>query len=185
MQLLQTGLLTLLFFAAISIVRTSLQTGISPMPSSGKARQAMIAAARANKGTVIDLGSGWGTLAIAFARKHPQRQVIGYEASWVPWLASLVCKHAMRLNNLTLHRRDFLHADLSGASILLCYLFPRGMQQLRDKLETQKGQPGLIISNTFALPGATPFRIIQLDDFFRSPIYVYQRQNAGAATIAD
>tara|TARA_R110002094_G_scaffold147868_1_gene136764 strand:- start:31 stop:285 length:255 start_codon:yes stop_codon:yes gene_type:complete len=80
MPILELILLVFVLLTVLSIVWSTLQTGISPMMSSGKACQAMLASIdRPANGPLIDLGSGWGTLVIALARKHPGQQVIGYE----------------------------------------------------------------------------------------------------------
>ncbi len=168
--------LALAVLAASSIVWFTVRTGISPMPSSMRARRVMLAAAAdAPDGSIVDLGCGWGTLAIVFARRYPGREVIGYELSWIPWLVSLLRKRALGLHNLSLRREDFLRADLPDAAVLLCYLYPRGMDDLSHKLEREGGNPAVIISNTFALPSARPDEVIQLDDVYRTRIYVYRR----------
>ena len=98
--------ITLIIFtsiAGVSIVWNTLKTGIPPMPSSKKACQAMLTATEISReGPIIDMGSGWGTLVIAFAKKYPQRQVIGYEVSWIPWMVSMILKKIMRVDNLSL-----------------------------------------------------------------------------------
>ena len=174
MVLLNLMLLVFVLLAGMSIVWTTLQTGISPMMSSGKACQAMLASIdRPVNGPLIDLGSGWGTLVIALARKYPRQQVIGYELSWFPWLVSIILKYSLRLNNLTLYRKDFKKAELSNASILFCYLFPGGMVALHEKLKRELSNEILIVSNTFALPSCQPTKVIRLKDIYQSPIYVY------------
>jgi len=174
MSLLNLILLVFVLLAAISIVWTTLQTGISPMMSSGKACKAMLSSidSPAN-GPLIDLGSGWGTLVIALARKYPRQHVIGYELSWFPWLFSIIWKYSLRLNNLTLYRKDFEKADLSSASILFCYLFPGGMLSLHEKLNRELSNEIFIVSNTFAFPFCQPKKIIRLKDIYQTPIYVY------------
>jgi hypothetical protein len=160
---------------AISIVLFAFTTGIGPVPTSAKAAQAMLdAVGSAPPGRIVDLGSGWGTLAIACARRFPQREVVGYERSWVPWaVASLACR-ALRLRNLSFHRADFLQASLSGENTVLpCYLFRAGMKRVADKL-AREGPPALLVSNTFALPSATPDEVTRLDDLYRTRIYVYR-----------
>ena len=174
MVLLNLMLLVFVLLAVMSIVWTTLQTGISPMMSSGKACQAMLASIdRPANGPLIDLGSGWGTLVIALARKYPRQQVIGYELSWFPWLVSIILKYSLRLNNLTLYRKDFKKAELSNASILFCYLFPGGMVALHEKLKRELSNEILIVSNTFALPSCQPTKVIRLKDIYQTPIYVY------------
>ena len=174
MALFELILLVFVLLTALSIVWTTLQTGISPMMSSGKACQAMLASIdRPANGPLIDLGSGWGTLVIAVARKYPYQHVIGYELSWFPWLVSMMRKYSLRLDNLTLCRKDFKNAELSNASILFCYLFPGGMVALHKKLKRELLNEILIVSNTFALPSCQPTKVIRLTDVYRTPIYVY------------
>lgn len=127
----------------------------------------------AQEGSLIDLGSGWGTLVIAVARKYPHRQVIGYELSWLPWLVSLIRIYFLRLNNVTIYRRDFKDANLESASVLCCYLFPKAMLTIRRKLIHDHLNSMFIVSNTFALPLCEPMSVTRLNDFYRTPIYVY------------
>ncbi len=175
MVLFKLILIVFILLAVISIVWSTMQTGISPMISSGKARQAMLSLIDRpdGAGLLIDLGSGWGTLVIALAHKFPHQQVIGYELSWLPWLVSLFLKFSFRLDNLVLYHKDFQKANLSNASVLFCYLFPGGMLSLEEKLIRELSNEMVVVSNTFALPSYEPLKIIKLDDFYQTPIYVY------------
>ena len=174
MVLLNLMLLVFVLLAVMSIVWTTLQTGISPMMSSGMACQAMLASIdRPANGPLIDLGSGWGTLVIALARKYPRQQVIGYELSWFPWLVSIILKYSLRLNNLTLYRKDFKKAELGKSSNLFCYLSPEAMLSLQEKLKRELSNKILVVSNTFALPLYQPTKVIRLKDVYQTPIYVY------------
>lgn len=171
--LLGSGVLLLL-----TIVFSTLKTGIPPMPSTGQARAELLRqverlAAQEQGLTLIDLGSGWGHLVIPLARRFPQHQVIGYELSFFPWLVSLLLKKLLRLENLLVHRKDFLKADLSAADFLICYLMPLAMSHLTGHLQQQKSMPRWLISHFFALPGWQPMHQIELRDLYRSPIYVY------------
>lgn len=163
----------------ISIVASTLRTGISPMPSSTKARRAImqqLLQAAENKGpcTIVDLGSGWGHLVIPLARHLPAHQIVGYELSWLPWIVSLVLKHVLRLDNLTLYRRDFLKPELPRADIITCYLFASAMAKLSQRLTDTPGQAQWLVSNFFALPGFTPVHTIQLNDLYQTRIYSYR-----------
>jgi len=176
MLIIEIILITCITFAGISVVLTSMKTGVSASPSSSKTYRA-IATAMENSGTgpIVDLGSGWGTLVVALARKYPHRKVIGYELSFVPWLFSLICKSVSGLDNLILHHRDFLDADLSDASVLTCYLFPRGMVSLEDKLDRENASNVLIVSSSFALPSSEPTKVIRVKDIHRTSVYLYRR----------
>lgn len=176
MLIIEIILIACILFVAISIVLTSMKTGISPSPSSGKVSRA-IAAAAENSGTgpIVDLGSGWGTLVAALAGKYPHRQIVGYELSFVPWLFTSIRKSVSGLDNLTLYHRNFLNADLSDASVLTCYLFPSAMVSLKDKLEEDNINDVLIVSSTFALPSSEPIKVIRVKDIYRTPVYLYRR----------
>jgi 16S rRNA A1518/A1519 N6-dimethyltransferase RsmA/KsgA/DIM1 with predicted DNA glycosylase/AP lyase activity len=175
MLVIEIILVVCALMAAISIVLMTMKTGISPSPSSGRASRAIVAAAE-NSGTgpIVDLGSGWGTLVAALARNYPNRQVAGYELSFVPWLFSSIRKSFSGLDNLTLYRKDFLNADLSDVAVLTSYLFPGGMAALKDKLERDNITEVLIVSSTFALPSSNPVKVIRVKDFYGTTVYLYR-----------
>jgi 16S rRNA A1518/A1519 N6-dimethyltransferase RsmA/KsgA/DIM1 with predicted DNA glycosylase/AP lyase activity len=171
-------LLAFTLIAVVSILWSTLQTGIPPMMSSSKACQAMLASIdRPVNGPLIDLGSGWGTLVIALARTYPDQQVIGYELSWLPWLISIIRKYSLHLENLTLYRKDFKNAELGNSVNLFCYLSPEGMLSLQEKLKREVSSEILVVSNTFALPLYQPTKVIRLKDIYQTPIYVYVFDN--------
>jgi len=162
-------------FITVSIIYSTVKLGISPMPSSAKAYKAMLMLSEeTGNGTIIDLGSGWGHFVIAMAKKYPQRQVVGYELSFLPWLNSSLVKKVLGLQNLTLYRQDFYHADLSKASVLVCYLFPQAMEKIAHKLLNEQHNINFLISNNFALPTSKAIKVVQIDDFYKSPIYLYK-----------
>jgi hypothetical protein len=125
-------------------------------------------------GTIVDLGSGWGNFVIPMAMKCPQRQIIGYELSLLPWLISSLLKNILGLQNLTLYRQDFYQADLVKTSVLVCYLFPEAMAKIKEKLLSEPHQIDFLISNSFALPSCDPTKVMQINDFYRSPVYFYK-----------
>ena len=125
-------------------------------------------------GAIFELGSGWGNLLIPLAKKYPLREIVGYELSPVPWLTCVIIKKILALKNLQVHRKNFLTEDLSRASVILCYLFPGGMEVLESKLNTGDGKLEYLISNNFALPSYKPSKTIQINDFYKSPVYLYE-----------
>jgi 16S rRNA A1518/A1519 N6-dimethyltransferase RsmA/KsgA/DIM1 with predicted DNA glycosylase/AP lyase activity len=149
--------------------------GISPMPSSSKAYNTMMKLVEdTGTGTIIDLGSGWGSFIIRIAKRNPQRQAIGYELSLLPWLTSILLKKLLGLQNLTLYRQDFLNVNLSDASVLVCYLYPQAMEKIKDKLLLERPNIDFLISNNFALPTWKSHKVVTLNDFYQSPIYLYK-----------
>jgi 16S rRNA A1518/A1519 N6-dimethyltransferase RsmA/KsgA/DIM1 with predicted DNA glycosylase/AP lyase activity len=175
LPIFESVLIAAVFFVGASIIFSTIKIGISPMPSSKKAYQAIISLLDdTGIGPIYDLGSGWGSLVIRLARKYPDRQIVAYELSLFPWLITKIIKKLLGLSNLVLHREDFLKADLSEASVITCYLFPAAMEEIKRKLIHGKGKLGFIISNNFVLPSYQPSKIVQLNDFYKSPVYLYR-----------
>ena len=123
---------------------------------------------------IYDLGSGWGHLVLRLAKRYPQRQIEAYELSILPWLTSLVLKKALGLNNLTIHRENFLKADLSQASVIMCYLHSEAMEAIKEKLCQEGNKANYLISHNFALPSYQALKVIRLNDFYQSPVYLYR-----------
>ena len=170
--------IALIIIVGLSIFITSIRVGITPMPSSQKAYRAILALTDSQgDGPVIDLGSGWGTVVIALSKAYPNREVIGYELSTVPWLISVLLKQVMRLENLSIYRRNFLASPFPKSSTLICYLYPGGMIKLEEKLKDEGSQIDRIISNTFVLPSHVAQEVIKLDDLYGSSVYKYLGKN--------
>jgi 16S rRNA A1518/A1519 N6-dimethyltransferase RsmA/KsgA/DIM1 with predicted DNA glycosylase/AP lyase activity len=144
------------------------------MPSSKKAYKAMLVLAdETGTGPIVDFGSGWGNFVIPMAKRKPQRQVIGYELSLLPWLSATLLKKIWRLKNLTLYRQNFHQVHLPAAAVIVCYLYPQAMHKIKYELLPKQPDVNFLISNNFALPSCQPEKIIRLDDFYKSPVYLY------------
>lgn len=168
-------LLILLIALSLSIVYWSWKNGISPMPSSRGARNAILSMIPPDfEGQIAELGSGWGRLSHTIAKHTPRASVQGYETSPVPYFWSKLYLKAFPLKNLSLYREDFFKVPLANAQLIVCYLYPKAMQKLRSKFEQELKEGTWIISNTFAVPEWRAVKIIQLSDIYRTPIYLYQ-----------
>ncbi len=154
-----------------SVVWTTLRVGISPMPSSTRAIKAMIdLIPEDTSGPIIELGSGWGTLSLAIAKRRSDLKIIGYELSPIPWAWSRLVARIKR--GATHLRRDFFTEDLSAATVVLCYLYPGAMSRISESPDLFS--PGcVIISNTFRVPGWEPDAVIELGDLYSTQVYRY------------
>ena len=179
MNLLEVVLVTVILFAALSIVWFTLKTGISPMPSTRLVISQVCTIIRDIPAkSIYELGSGWGGLASAIARTNNGSAVIGYELSILPWLFSTMRHRITRYPNLSFVRQNFLEADLTSADLLICYLYPDGMLRLSQQLANQQPKALKIISNTFRLPGYNPTKTIYMQDIYRTPLYLYELSSA-------
>lgn len=164
----------IIFFMLILIVGWSLKNGIGPMPTSPKTKRVLFENLPADwRGTIYELGSGWGTLAFPLAKKYPSCTVVAYENSPIPYLFSKIRHIFWGYKNLFLKRQDFFKADLKNATMIVCYLYPGAMQKLKKKFENELMKGTLIVSNTFSVPGWHADKVVVVQDMYHSKIYLY------------
>jgi hypothetical protein len=168
--------LLFLIFALLSIVYWSWRNGISPMPSSRKAKRCLLGALSMDiRGPIFELGSGWGTLAFPLARKFPECHVKAYENSLIPFLFSKCRHHLDPLPNLKFYHGDFFKVPLGEARLVVCYLYPEAMRRLKTKFQQELLPGAWLISNTFSIAGWKPKRIYEVGDLYRTKIFLYQK----------
>jgi SAM-dependent methyltransferase len=173
--LLYLLLLILLLGAMLSIVVYALRVGITPMPTSPRVRALMLSLLpRDERGTVLELGSGWGTLAFALADHCPQARVVGIELSPLPYAFARLRQRLAPRANLRFVRDDFFHASFSEASVIVCYVHRDAMRRLSLRLKEELPPGARVLSNTFALRGWTPSRTLVARDLYRSRVYLYE-----------
>ncbi|CRX38745.1 Conserved putative membrane protein [Estrella lausannensis] len=177
-------LLILILWIWFSVILWSLRNGISPMPTTDKARKKVLSSIpHETQGVVVDLGSGWGNMVTQLAKLLPHCQVVGYETSPIPFFLSKCWKKFERLSNLQLKRMNFFEASLKDVSLVYCYLYPAAMERLKKKFEEELKPGTVVISNTFAVPGWEPVQILQLADIYHTRIYVYVKNNSNVAAL--
>ncbi|QGQ99653.1 class I SAM-dependent methyltransferase [Paenibacillus psychroresistens] len=182
---LNTGLsyvmLGIVFLAMLSIVFVSWRNGISPMPSSVKVRSTV--ASEINRlsgtGTIVEAGSGWGTLGLHLARQCTGWKIVGLENSPVPlWISRVFLRWASTVNGISRESITFIKADIYtypyGANdVIVCYLYPGAMKRLSEMANNRLSPGTRIISVCFALSGWEPERIVTCGDLYRTKVYVY------------
>lgn len=165
-----------IFLAFLSIILWTWKNGISPMPTTVKAKKILLSNLPEKiEGTIYELGSGWGTLAFALADKYPHCKIIGYENSHVPFLFSKIKQYFSKKDNLVFKRKDFFIVGLENSTMIVCYLYPKAMQRLKAKFETELREGTWVISHTFSIPNWKAYRCIDIHDIYHSKIYIYRR----------
>ncbi|MCG8617793.1 MAG: class I SAM-dependent methyltransferase [Desulfobacterales bacterium] len=174
--ILELGTIVIVCFVLTNIVWTSVRLGMTPTPSSTKAVRAVnsLLTTHLRGNTVIDLGSGWGTLLFALAKKHPAISFTGYEVSLFPFLWSRLRCRFLGLDNCTILRQDFFTVPIKRDATLVCYLSPGLMAKLKEKLQIERCDDQLIITNTFGIRHQTPLKEIRLQDAFNNRVYAYR-----------
>ena len=157
------------------IVIPALALGVAPAMTSTKVRAVMLEAVPDDiEDTIFELGSGWGTLAFALARRFPRCPVRAFEISPVPWLYSLARQLLAPEPNLSIHLSDLHRAPLVEATLVVCYLHPRAMADLKPRFEAELQPGSLVLSNTFAVPGWRPTAVLTAGDLYSTRVYLYR-----------
>lgn len=149
---------------------------IGPSPTTQKQKRAIFTALPEEvAGNIYELGSGWGGLAVALARRYPQCNVTGVENSPVPFLYARLRRQFARLPNLHFHWGNLLDESLENAALIVCYLHTGAMKRLKVKLEKELHGDTIIVSNTFSFHGWEAIRTVEINDIYRSRVFVYRR----------
>ncbi len=136
-EILSIIVLLVVAAAGASILIFQGLTGVPPMASGAAEAADVITLLRQTglppRAVIYELGSGWGSLAIALAQAFPDAQVRGIEISPLPfWVSRL---RTRGLANLTLTRGDFHTQDLRDADAVTCYLMTKPMPKLASLLD--------------------------------------------------
>lgn len=165
-----------LLTSGFSVIGMTIRNGISPMPTSPKVKKQLFEILpKKTEKNVLELGSGWGTLAFPLARHYPSNQVIAYENSLIPYLFCLFWHRLFPYKNLRFIYQDFHKASFENASLAICYLYPGAMNQLQLKFDNELDEGSLIATHTFAIPSWKPIQIEYVNDLYHTPIYLYKK----------
>jgi hypothetical protein len=173
-SLLIAGAAFLAASVALGLLVYSFIAGVAPVPTTPKVTAKILGALSPDlEGNIFELGSGWGTLAYALAKRFPACTVIAYEISPIPWF---ICKLRLALfpqPNVILRRADFHTASLDQAAAIVCFLFPGCMKKLGPKLQKELLPGAQVVSHTWPVPGWQPEAVHQAGDWHSSRVYAY------------
>lgn len=163
-----------LLAVGVMILVYTVRTGVPPMPTGPGTRAVMLRLLpKAVDGTVYDLGSGWGGLAFAIARRYPGNRVVGIELSPLPWLFARACLLLCPRPNLSFRRADLLKTPLTDAGAVTCYLMPGCMRRLAPKLAAELRPGAVVVAYSFALEGWRPDTAMLEAESGPLPVYRY------------
>ena len=98
-----------------------------------------------------DLGCGDGRVLISAGQDFHMQEAHGYEAA--PW-SYLKCTYRIRrsgLQNITVQRQNFFNIDLSRATFVYLYLFPKIVDRLAYKLEKELKNGTIVLCPSFPI----------------------------------
>lgn len=110
---------------------------------------------------VFDLGSGDGKVLRALYEHTGVGSYVGVERGFVPYLLSRI-KHR-KIKSIGFKRQDFFETDLSGATIVVLYLFPELMNTLLPKLKKELKPGTVVYSIDFKFAAIDPNEVYSFD----------------------
>lgn len=103
----------------------------------------------------IDIGSGFGGLALYLAARRPQSIFAGIELAPVPWFASWVRAHMTR-GGAHFIRGDYDRLNFASYDVIFAYLSTAAMPALWEKACAEMRAGTLLLSYEFLIPGVKP-----------------------------
>jgi len=121
----------------------------------------------------VDLGSGCGGLVKNLASTRRNGIFHGIESAPLPFLISKL-RSIFCASTCKVFWGDFWEYDFSKYDVVYAYLSPVPMETLWHKVNKEMRPGSLLISNTFMVPGITPYKSIKLNDFSKSTLYLWK-----------
>ncbi len=150
------------------------KAGVVPMPTIPRVRREMIKLSpHEMDGEIWELGSGWGGLLMALAKRYPNNRIVGFEISPLPYFICLLRIWLGRYQNIRLKRQNFMLMDFSCVGSLYCYLTHTHMRQLQPKLTKEMQMGSVLITSTFPLPDLKPNEEVISKGFWVVKIFKY------------
>ncbi|MCK9260915.1 MAG: methyltransferase type 12 [Azoarcus sp.] len=121
---------------------------------------------------VMDIGSGTGSLLRMLARLRPDSHFTGIESAPAPWAMGWVLGRGIA--NLEWCRGDFFARSWQGQDVVYAFLSPVPMSAVWQKASREMPAGSMLVSNSFAIPGHDPERVVEVDDRRRTRLLVYR-----------
>lgn len=148
-----------------------LRTRVPLYPSSREACGALVHIIPPGRIRVIDMGCGFGGVLARAAASRPDAQFTGLELAPLPALLALLRLRGM--SNAAARHADFWKHDISDYDVVYAFLSPVAMVPLWHKARTQMKPGSLLVSNSFAVDGVRPDRVIALPGRDSRALYVW------------
>lgn len=110
---------------------------------------------------VYDLGCGDGKILLKIAERNPSVQIFGVELSVWPYLLAKI--KTSKYRNIRITRENMFNTDLSKATTVFAYLYPKAVTSLLIKMKKECGIGTRLVSCDFEADGFTPIETFDLN----------------------
>lgn len=173
----------LLFFILISLGLYALneyqkvQFGIihKKMPAAAiEALANLIEDTNAQRGRILELGSGYGTFVLGIAKRLPDWDVVGVEQLWTPWIISNLRSFGKRYTNYRFQVDDPMIWPLRGYDIVFIHHDEAVLRKWEQSLARRLQPETLLITMNSRLPRVNAINTLKVDP--NLTFYVYQKR---------
>lgn len=126
----------------------------------------------ARPATVTDLGAGIGSVLFPVAKARHLARCTGVEHAPLPFLAGWV--RSLRHSNARMRWGDLWRYSLAETDLLYLFLSPAPMADIWAKACREMPAGSRVVSNSFAIPGVAPERILSVADRRQTRLYLYR-----------
>lgn len=155
-------LLLFLFFACIFLA-TPLFSKIPFIPVRKKVLREIILALELRDGSVLyDLGCGDGRVLFVAGKLNPDVRCVGIEIAPFPYLWAKAREFLSKSKNTSIIRGNMFDKDISSATHVFLYLFPKIMDSLLSKFEKELTPGARVVSCDFQFSNKKPIKILDL-----------------------
>lgn len=120
----------------------------------------------------VDLGCGLAGTLVRLAQRYPQSSFTGVETA--PLVFALAWLRSRGQVNCQVRYRSLWDEPLQDYEVVYCFLSPAPMPRLWAKVRAEMPPGGLLISNSFAIPGVPPQGEIALQDWRDSRLLLWR-----------
>lgn len=126
---------------------------------------------------VLDAGAGTGSLLRTLSRLRPDVHFSGVEIAPAPWLLGRLLMPASA--RLHWQRGDLFARSWADCDVVYAFLSPIPMARVWEKARAEMPAHGLLLSNSFPVPGVQADFVLDVGDRRGTRLYAY-RPAAGA-----
>lgn len=129
-----------------------------------------------SRDTLYDLGCGDGKILISGLLDFGVQGAVGYEISLWPYLKALFSTKYNKLTNIKIYRRNFFKSDISQATFIYLYLFPKLVDKVAYKIAKENRPNTKILSVDFPIDTNqhTEFQLLKSAKIDKLTAYLYE-----------
>lgn len=164
-----------LFLLLVLVFWNSARGGVPLYLSNPRTRAALAELLPAGPGPrFADLGCGLGGPVLDLARRRPDGHFTGIESAPLPFALAWLRLRFAGLANVKLLFGDYRSHGLGEYDVVYAFLSPVPMPDLFDKAKHEMKSGGLLISNSFDVPGHRADKTVEVADRRQTKLYLWR-----------